>query len=184
VAINAMGGACELLVRDHLAKAGVPYDAVKRIVVPFPQMQAALQLGNADAACLVEPFRTNVNVSPAIQGVTVAKGILSDLSKPYALDVLFVREDWGKANGDALRRFNRGLAASLADYRKDPALLRKQMAEEFKLGAATVSLMQSNLVFGDMRATPAQIKPLLDGLTKHAMLKGAPPAEDVILQLP
>ncbi|MBO9642310.1 MAG: ABC transporter substrate-binding protein [Pseudacidovorax sp.] len=184
VAINAMGGACELLLRDHLAKAGVAYDGVKKIVVPFPQMQAALQLGNADAACLVEPFRTNVNVTPAIKGLTVAKGILADLSRPYALDVLFVREDWAGGNADTLRRFNRGLARALDDYRRNPALLRQQMADDFKLGPATVSLMQSNLRFGDLTASPAQIQPLLDGLARHGMLKNPPTAQAAVLSLP
>lgn len=184
VAINATGAACELLVRDHLARAGASYDAVKKIVVPFPQMQAALQLGNADAACIVEPFRTNVQVHPAIKGVIVARGILADRSHPYALDVLFVREDWGRANLELIRRFNRGMAASLADYRKDPALLRKQMIEHFKLGPATVSLMQSSLNFSDLRASAAQMQPILDGLTRYGMLKNAPAASDVVLQLP
>jgi len=183
VAINAGGGACELLLRDHLAKAGVAYDSVKKIVVPFPQMQAALQLGNADAVCVVEPFRTNINVSPAIKGAAVARGILAEQSQRYALDVLFVREDWGRANADVLKRFNRGLAQALADYRKDPTLLRKQMIEDFKLGPATVSLMKSDIEFEVLQIKPAEVKPLLDGLTRHGMLKANLKPEDFILQL-
>lgn len=184
VALNAMGGACELQLRDHLAKAGIAFDSVKKIVVPFPQMQAALQLGNADAACLVEPFRTNVSVLPSIKGLTIASGILADLARPYALDVLFVREDWARSHAETVQRFNKGLARALDDYRRDPALLRQQMATDFKLGSATVSLMQSNLRFGDTAATATQIQPLLDGLVRHGMLKNAPAAAAVVLRLP
>jgi hypothetical protein len=58
------------------------------------------------------------------------------------------------------------------------------MIQEFKLGAATVSLMQSDLRFSDLRITPAQVQPMLDGLTRYGMLKNTPPAADFVLQLP
>lgn len=184
VALNASGGACELHVREHLAKAGISYDAVQKIVVPFPQMQAALQLGNADAACIVEPMRTSMRVAPAVKAVPIASGILADQTRRYALDVLFVREDWGQANVETLRRFNRGLLAAFADFRRDPGLFRRLVSEDFKLGPAVVSLMKSDLEFGDLQAAPADIQPLIDGLTRSGLLKSALKADDVVLKIP
>lgn len=183
VALNAQGNACELLLREHLDKAGVPFDAVRKIVVPFPQMQAALQLGNADAACVVEPFRTNVKVSPAIKATTIASGILANQSQRYTLDVLFVREDWGRANLDLLRRFNRGLSSAFDDFRKDKTLFRRLIIEDFKLSPAVVSLMKSDLEFTSLQPSPAEIKPLLDGLARHGLMKTNFQPDDVILQV-
>ncbi|MDM0045632.1 ABC transporter substrate-binding protein [Variovorax dokdonensis] len=183
VAINASGALCEILVREHLAKAGVAWDAVKKIVVPFPQMQAALQLGNADAACLVEPFRTNVNVSPAIQGVTLGSGVLADKSAQYSLDILFAKEAWGKANKDTLRRFNKGLKTALDDFMRDPALWRNLITEEFKLSPAVVSLMKKDLTFSDLQPKVSDIQPLVEGLERNGMLSAPLKAEDVVLRL-
>jgi ABC-type nitrate/sulfonate/bicarbonate transport system substrate-binding protein len=183
LAMNAMGNVCELQFREHMAKAGVSFDAAKKIVVPFPQMQAALQLGNADAACVVEPFRTNMKVSPEIQATTIASGILADQSQRYTLDVLFVREDWGQANLDTLRRFNRGLMSALADFNKDNASFRKTITDDFKLSPTVVSLMKSDLAFTALQPSAADIKPLLDGLTRNGLLKTPVKAEDVILKV-
>jgi ABC-type nitrate/sulfonate/bicarbonate transport system substrate-binding protein len=183
LAMNATGAVCELQFREHMAKAGVSFDAAKKIVVPFPQMQAALQLGNADAACVVEPFRTNMKVSPEIRARTLASGVLADQSQRYTLDVLFVREDWGRANLDTLRRFNRGLMSALDDFNRDKAAFRKMITDEFKLNPTVVSLMKSDLEFTALQTSAQEIKPLLDGLQRHGLLKAALKPEDVILKV-
>lgn len=183
LALNATGALCELQLREHMAKAGVPWESTKKIVVPFPQMQAALQLGNADAACVVEPFRTNMRVSPEVGSQVLAAGVLADASQRYTLDVLFAREDWGQANTETLRRFNRGLAAALADFKREPGLFRRLITEDFKLSPAVVSLMKSDLAFSDLQPAPADIKPLLDGLARNGLLKTPLRPEDVILQV-
>lgn len=183
IAINASGGLCELAVREQLSKAGVAWDAVKTIVVPFPQIQAALQLGNADAACLVEPFRTNVRVSPAIKGVTLAAGTLTDGTPRYALDVLFVREDWGNANKEALRRFNKGLQSALDDFARDHARWRKLIADEFKLGPAVVSLMKSDLEFSELQPKSSDLEPLIKALLRYRLLPAPLADDDLILSL-
>ncbi|MBS0447778.1 MAG: ABC transporter substrate-binding protein [Proteobacteria bacterium] len=183
LAMNASGALCELQFREHMAKAGVSFDAAKKIVVPFPQMQAALQLGNADAACVVEPFRTNMKVSPEIKAVTIASGTLAGNAQRYTLDVLFAREDWGQANQDALRRFNRGLLAAFADFKRDPTLFRRLITEGFKLSPAVVSLMKSDLDFTDLQPSAADTKPLIDGLQQQGLLKTPLRPDDVILQV-
>ena len=183
VAINATGALCELLVREHLARAGVAWDSVKKIVVPFPQTQAALQLGNADAACLIEPFRSNVRVAPEIRAVELGGGAVPGATSPYALDVLFVREDWGRANVDTLRRVNRGMEAALKDFRTQPGLLRRLIAEEFKLSPAAISLMKYDMEFTELRVGPADVRPLLEGLARHKLLPASLRPEDVILEL-
>ncbi len=183
LALNAMGALCELQFREHMAKAGIPFESARKIVVPFPQMQAALQLGNADAACVVEPFRTSMKVSPGIDAVTLASGVLANPARRHALDVLFVREDWGQAHMAALRSFNRGLMSALHDFNKDNASLRRRITEDFKLGPAVVSLMKSDLEFSALQPEPADIQPLLDGLLRQGLLKTSLKAEDVTLHV-
>lgn len=184
VAVVSMGSVCELMLRDHLAKAGIAFSAIKTIVVPFPQMQAALQLGTADVACTIEPFRTSMTVSPDVGAVQVAAGILQDASQRYALDILFAREDWGNANKETLRRFNRALKKSIREFQDDPARYRRTISEDFKLNPAVVSLMKNELNNrGELVPVPSEIRPLLDGLSRHGLIKTPLTPADVILSL-
>ena len=60
IAVNNAGGINDLQVRLKLKEAGIPMDSVKMLQIPFPQMQAALEIGNADAVGTVDPFRTSI----------------------------------------------------------------------------------------------------------------------------
>jgi len=182
IALNTTGGACELQFRENMARAGVSFDDVKKIVVPYPQMQAALQLGNADAACVVEPFRTSMRLSPEIKAVELSNGTLADRSKRYPEDILFVREDWGDSHQEALRGIHDGIAAALADFKKDPSLFRRFLAEEYKLSNAVASQISDKMEFANVQPTAADLEPLVAALVRHHMLNAAVHAQDVVLQ--
>ena len=72
--MNAAGASCEVQLRAYLMDAGVPWDSIRVLILPFPQMPAALQLGNADVACTIEPFHSAILLSPQIEGRTVIEG--------------------------------------------------------------------------------------------------------------
>lgn len=182
VALNASGALCELQFREHLAKAGVAWDAVKKIVVPYPQMQAALQLGNADAGCVIEPFRTNVRVAPAVKAIPLATGTLPGVPS-YALDVLFVNETWGNANKDVLRRFQKGMATAMSDFASKPGLYRQLIADDFKLSPVVVSLMKSDLEWSMRAPAATDVQPLIDAMARHKMLTAPLKGADLILPL-
>jgi hypothetical protein len=61
-------------------------------------------------------------------------------------------------------------------------LFRRVMTEEYKLGPAVVSLM-SNMEFANVQPSASDIKPLVDALMRHQMLKGTVNPEDVVLQV-
>ncbi len=185
VAINASGALCELLVRDHLAKAGVAYDAVKIVVLPFPQMQAALQTGNADAACLTEPFFAAAKLAPQVRARALAAGMVADLTPQtrVAQDGMFVRDDWGSANKEVLRKLIKATARATEDFRKKPSLYRQQMVQEFKLTPATADQIAIYFDFGELSAQPRDLQPILAAMQRHGLLKSDLKAEDVVLPL-
>ncbi len=184
IAMNTTGGACELQFRDHMAAAGVPFDSVKSIVVPFPQMQAALQLGNADAACPVEPFYTSMRTSPEVQALALSSNTLAAPSQLYAEDVLFVRGDWGKAHLDALHRMNQALGVVFAKLKKDPTLYHRLLIEDYKFKEAMVNQMTINVDFANVSPTPADVEPLIKALKRNKMLTLDVKPEDVVLKVP
>ena len=74
VASNATNGGCDLMIRDHIRAAGIPANAMKMVVIPFPQMKAALELGTVDAVCAIAPFYSAIMASPQIKGDCPGKG--------------------------------------------------------------------------------------------------------------
>lgn len=184
VAINGAGTACDLLVREHMAKAGVPMDAIKTIVLPFPQLEAALTVGNADAACVVNPFATSIKISPNLKGTTIASGILADQSKRSALDVLFVNEKWGTANKPALIGMQAALRKTFADFQKDPTIKRRLLEQELRLSPAFLSLMGDDVTYDTSTTlSAANLQVVIDGLAKHGLMKNPYKAEELILPL-
>jgi NitT/TauT family transport system substrate-binding protein len=185
VAINASGALCELLVRDHLAKAGVSYDAVKKVVLPFPQMQAALETGNADAACLTEPFFAAARLAPNVKARALVAGMVADLDPKtrVAQDGMFVRDDWGSAHKDVLRKLVKAVARATEDFRKDPSLYRRQMVEEFKLKPAMAEQIAIYFDFGDLAAQPRDLQQVIAAMQRNGLLKADFKADDVVLPL-
>jgi NitT/TauT family transport system substrate-binding protein len=107
VMINANGGGCELALRDRLESAGLNWSDIKRVVVPFPQMQPALELGNADAACTIEPFYQSMIASDKIKPKVVIAGQFSDTSTEALANGFFALEAWLNSHRDAAIAFGR-----------------------------------------------------------------------------
>jgi NitT/TauT family transport system substrate-binding protein len=185
VAINASGALCELLVRDHLAKAGVSYDAVKKVVLPFPQMQAALETGNADAACLTEPFFAAARMAPNVKARPLVAGMVADLDPTtrVAQDGMFVRDDWGSSHKDVLRKLVKAVTRATEDFKQNPSLYRKQMVEEFKLKPAMAEQIAIYFDFGDLAAQARDVQPVVAAMQRNGLLKSDIKAEDVVLPL-
>jgi NitT/TauT family transport system substrate-binding protein len=185
VALNATGAFCEMMTREHLAKAGVPWDSVKKLVVPFPQMQAALELGNADAACTIEPFRTAMEQSAKVKASAVGNGGLPNLaaSQRVMMDVLMARDDWAGRNGDTLSRFSRAVNRALQDMQQKPGLFRQWIVDEFRIDTAIAPQMKLGAPFTDLRVQPQDIAPMLDALQRHGMLKAPVQANEIVVEV-
>ena len=56
IAVNTLKNICEVTIKASLEDEGVAVDTLKFAEVPFPDMNAALEAGRVDGACVVEPF--------------------------------------------------------------------------------------------------------------------------------
>lgn len=72
IAVNSLGNIMELTSRAALEDAGVDLDTITFVEIPPPNMTAALEQGQVDAAWLVEPF---VTLATESLGVTVAADV-------------------------------------------------------------------------------------------------------------
>ena len=60
IAVNALKGVGEVMIRAALEKSGVDPNSIKLLALPFPAMRAALANGQVDAAWMPEPFLSQV----------------------------------------------------------------------------------------------------------------------------
>ena len=56
IAVNALKGVGEVMIRAALEKSGVDQSSIKLLALPFPAMRAALNSGQVDAIWTPEPF--------------------------------------------------------------------------------------------------------------------------------
>lgn len=185
VASNAAGGGCDLAIRDHLKAAGVPADKVNVVVIPFPQMQAALELGTIDAACMVDPFFTSVMQSEKIKGTDLAGGMIAGLDKVgrYAQDGYIATEKWLQEKPQTAARFMRAIQSATADLAKDRALYENYLQTEFQMPAATTSRMGLEVNATNNVADPKDFQPAIDAMVRTGLLSRPMNAEDFIVTI-
>jgi len=110
IAVNALKGVGEVMIRAALEKVGVDQNSIKLLALPFPAMRAALNSGQVDAIWTPEPF-----LSQAIS-IDGARDLFAPgpvLGKYFPIGGYFVRTDWASKNADAAARFRTAMNQSL-----------------------------------------------------------------------
>jgi NitT/TauT family transport system substrate-binding protein len=180
LAVNAAGSGCDLVARAQLAYAHVNYDDVHIIAMPFPLMQAALQLGNIDAACVVDPFYTSI-IADLPGSKVIGKSYLSNPTSKVAYPVtgLFARTEWLTTHAKEVAAMKAALTHAMHDIDADPKLARQLMVSEMHFDpkiAARVVLLHSR----SLDIAPAQLQPVIDSLAAVKILAAPMKAEDVV----
>jgi hypothetical protein len=62
IAVNALKGVSEVVIKAALKKLGVDPNSIKLLAIPFPSMRTALNNGQVDAIHVPEPFLTRVHL--------------------------------------------------------------------------------------------------------------------------
>lgn len=141
VAVNTLQGMGGLTIREAVRQAGGDPDTINFVELPFPDMPAALEQGNIDAAWTPEPFITLI-VDSGGQVVTYPgqESVTGHPTQMFATSEQLVQSDpdlvadmraainetleYAEENPDAVRE-----AADFLDM--DPALLERVRLEEF-----------------------------------------------------
>jgi NitT/TauT family transport system substrate-binding protein len=111
IAVNALKGVGEVMIRAALDKLGVDANSIKLLPVPFPAMRTALANGQVDAIWTPEPFLSQaINLDGARD--LMAPGPV--LGKYFPIGGYFARTDWVAANPDLAKRFRTAMNESLA----------------------------------------------------------------------
>jgi ABC-type nitrate/sulfonate/bicarbonate transport system substrate-binding protein len=178
VMVAAPGGLCELATREWLASAGLKWSDIQALHNPPPQMQAALEVGNADVACIFEPFFTSAMASKA-NPVVLAQGYLARHPAPYTVDGIFASDKWIAENGKAIEGMKRAVLKAWGELARDPALVKKILADEFRFPQTLVDKLRLDYV-AQVGIDAKLIQPIVDALIKHGMVKATFKTSDIV----
>jgi ABC-type nitrate/sulfonate/bicarbonate transport system substrate-binding protein len=185
VMINAFGTATELQIRQRLQAAGVSWDDVKKVVVPFPQMPAALALGNADVAVVINPMRTQIMNDKATAAKMLSQGVLMESStRPIAVSGYFATDSWLAKNRDAAIAFGRAYRRAAKEIQASEQLRLDLMVKLLGMKLEVAKMVPDVTWFQNLSVEKASVAPNYDALVKTGMMKANYPVDDVIVKLP
>ena len=183
IGFNANGGLCELAWRDHLASVGLKIDDVVPVVLPFPEQEAALEQGNLDATCTINPFYSSISANAAIAPVTIAAGTLHDLKTPLLNDAIFATEDWLSKNQDTAVKLAQVFDKARKELLADRPALEAAAVKYFELTPDAAKTFNLPIVNEGMTITGADVQPILDAMIATGMQTGPLNGADFVAEV-
>jgi NitT/TauT family transport system substrate-binding protein len=125
IAVNTLKNICEVTIKASLEQEGVAIDTLKFAEVPFPDMNAALEAGRVDGACVVEPF-----VSQGKAGK--ARGIdpfYVRTAPDLTVATYFTSKQYAQENADVVDRFVEAMNKSLTYAQENPDAVREVLLD-------------------------------------------------------
>ncbi|MET8081942.1 ABC transporter substrate-binding protein [Streptomyces sp. NPDC005303] len=135
VAINTLKNINESAVRESVRKAGGDPDKVKFVELAFDQMPAALDGGQVDAACAVEPALATIKS----QGGQVIASPLVDVAANTTVAMYFTSTRYQQQNADVVKKFQEATAESLAYADAHPDEARQIITTYTKIPASVLA---------------------------------------------
>jgi NitT/TauT family transport system substrate-binding protein len=121
IAVNALKGVGEIMIRAALDKLGIDASSVRLLPIPFPAMRTALNNGQVDAIWTPEPFLSQaINIDGARD--LMAPGPV--LGRYFPIGGYFARTDWVASNQDLARRFRTAMNQALTYSQGNSAEVR------------------------------------------------------------
>jgi len=121
IAVNALKGVGEVMIKAALRKTGVSPTSVKLLAMPFPTMRAALRNGQVDAIWTPEPFLSQaLNLDNA--RIVMAPGPV--LGKFWPIGGYASLTSWQKSNPALAKKFRTAINKSLSYAQSHPSEIR------------------------------------------------------------
>ena len=121
IAVNALKGVGEVIIKAALKKAGVDPNSVKLLAMPFPTMRTALNNGQVDAIWTPEPFMSQ---ALTIDGARIVFAPGPVLHNYFPNGGYVALTDWMKQNPGLAKRFATAINQSLVYAQSHPDEIR------------------------------------------------------------
>jgi NitT/TauT family transport system substrate-binding protein len=174
IAVNTLKNICEVTIKASLEKDGVDVNSLKFSEVPFPDMNAALDAGRVDGACVVEPF-----VSQGKAGKSRGIDPFYERTAPnLTVATYFTTKQYAEENADVVDRFVSAMTKSLEYAQSHPDEVRKVLLDYTEIppeAAEAIKLPQ----WRDDLNEPT-IEQLSDLSKKYGLIEEQPDLDDLI----
>jgi NitT/TauT family transport system substrate-binding protein len=175
VAVNGLGGVDDVTLMAILDENGVDPASVEFTEVPFPDMNAAVESGQVDAASQPEPF------------VTLGEQAgLVNLFDPYyeaipsmPLGLVFGSEEWLADNPDLANAFHRALVRSI-EASSDEQAMKDVIVENTEIDAELVE--EIALDRWDAEVNQEGLQALADMSVEYGVLEEEPDLDALVWQ--
>ncbi|MDW5330278.1 ABC transporter substrate-binding protein [Plantactinospora sp. KLBMP9567] len=137
VAVNTLKNIGDTSVRESVRKAGGDPSGVQFVEIGFPQMPAALDGGQVDAAWVVEPSLSAVKA----KGGRVVASNFVDVAPDLTVALYFTSTKLTQENPDLVKRFVEAMQESLAYADSNPDEVRRIIGTYTQIDAATVAAL-------------------------------------------
>jgi len=124
IAVNALKGVGEVIIKAALQKKGVDPNSIKLLAMPFPTMRTALNNGQVDAIWVPEPFLTQ-GLSLDGDRVVLAPG--PAVGKYFPNGGYVALHDWTTHNPGLTKRFRTAINQSLLYAQNHPDEVRAML---------------------------------------------------------
>jgi NitT/TauT family transport system substrate-binding protein len=174
IAVNTLKNICEVTIKASLEEEGVDVDALEFAEVPFPDMNAALEAGRVDGACVVEPF-----VSQGKAGA--ARGIdpfYVRTAPDLTVATYFTSSQYAQENADVVDRFVRAMNRSLTYAQSHPDEVRQVLLEYTEIPPEAAEQIKLPVWRPDLNEPTIEL--LSDLSMKYGLIEEKPDLDELI----
>jgi NitT/TauT family transport system substrate-binding protein len=174
IAVNTLKNICEVTIKASLEEEGVAVDKLRFAEVPFPDMNAALEAGRVDGACVVEPF-----VSQGKAGK--ARGIdpfYVRTAPDLTVATYFTSTQYAEENADVVDRFVKAMNRSLTYAQSHPDEVREVLLDYTEIPPEAAEQIQLPIWRPDLNEPT--IERLSELSLKYGLIEEEPDLDELI----
>jgi NitT/TauT family transport system substrate-binding protein len=175
IATNPLRGIGDLLTSAWIDKNGGDSATVKYIEIPFPQAEAVVTQGRADASLSVEPFITQSKADTRVFANTF--GVLGD---NYLITAYFAAAPWAQSHAATVAKFAAVIRQTADWANKNQTRSAEILAKYAKLDPEVVK--KTIRARYSTTLTPGQLQPTIDTAARYKFIDAGFPASEIIFQ--
>ena len=122
IAVNALKGVGEVMIKAALKKRGVNPNSIRLTALPFPAMRSALNNGQVDVIWTPEPFMSQALNADGARLVMVPGPVLG---RYFPIGTYVGLDEWAAKNPGLARKFRTAINQSLAYAQTNPNEVRE-----------------------------------------------------------
>ena len=174
IAVNTLKNICEVTIKASLEEEGVAVDKLEFAEVPFPDMNAALEAGRVDGACVVEPFVSQGKAGKARGIAPFYVRTAPDLT----VATYFTSTQYAEENADVVDRFVTAMNRSLTYAQSHPDEVREVLLDYTEIPPEAAEAIKLPVWRPDLNEPTIEL--LSELSLKYGLIEEQPDLEELI----